>query len=188
MAGAVLALLGGLSLLRRRPLETMLLGVPAVTTLGAMVVLGQPVRPRFFFFMAGAVALCVARGLGVVAARLARDGAAAGRRRGAVVVAATLLFVACWSRRCHATTACQQDFDVAVSWLDARVRDGAVVAVVPPACLPVREDDGHTGRVSSTRPSSIGSLLQETCSSSTHSATTSAMRLSPGGSPGSVPS
>ncbi len=145
MAGAVLALLGGLSLLRRRPLETMLLGVPAVTTLGAMVVLGQPVRPRFFFFMAGAVALCVARGLGVVAARLARDSAAAGRRRGAVVVAATLLFVAvsvpALPRNYRVP---KQDFDAAVSWLDARVRDGAVVAVVPPACLPVREYYGHT--------------------------------------------
>ncbi|MEQ1729577.1 MAG: hypothetical protein ABL982_14490, partial [Vicinamibacterales bacterium] len=145
VAGAVLALLGGFSLLRRRPLETILLGMPVVTTLGAMVMLGQPVRPRFFFFMAGAMALCVARGLGVMAARLTRDGAASDRRRSVVVVAATLVFVAvsvpALPRNYRVP---KQDFDAAVSWLDARVRDGAVAAVVPPACLPLREYYGRT--------------------------------------------
>ena len=140
VVGVLLAGVGGLSLLRRRPLETCLLAVPAVTTLGAMVVLGQPVRPRFFFFMAGAAALCVARGLGVVAGGVVRDGAVRARRQTWLTVAATLLFVAvsvpALPRNYRVP---KQDFDGAVAWVDARVRDGAVAVVAPPACLPLRE-------------------------------------------------
>ena len=140
MVGVLLALVGGLSLLRRRPLETFVLAVPAVTTLSAMVLLGQPVRPRFFFFMAGAAALCVARGLGVIAAGVLRADGAQTRRQTTLVVVATLLFVAvsvpALPRNYRVP---KQDFDGAVAWLDARVREGAVAAVAPPACLPLRE-------------------------------------------------
>ena len=140
VVGVLLALVGGLSLLRRRPLETFVLAVPAVTTLGAMVLLGQPVRPRFFFFMAGAAALCVGRGLGVIAAGVLRADDAQTRRQTTLVVVATLLFVAvsvpALPRNYRVP---KQDFDGAVAWLDARVREGAVAAVAPPACLPLRE-------------------------------------------------
>lgn len=140
VVGVLLALVGGLSLLRRRPLETFVLAVPAVTTLGAMVVLGQPVRPRFFFFMAGSAALCVARGLGVIAAGVLRADGAQTHRQTTLVVVATLLFVAVSAPALPRNYRVpKQDFDGAVAWLDARVREGAVAAVAPPACLPLRE-------------------------------------------------
>lgn len=151
VVGVLLALVGGLSLLRRRPIETFVLAMPAVTTLGALVGLGQPVRPRFFFFMAGAAALCVARGLGVMAEGVLRSDThlkagttpsydARIRRQTLLVVVTTLLFVAvsvpALPRNYRVP---KQDFDGAVAWLDARVREGAVAAVAPPACLPLRE-------------------------------------------------
>ena len=62
------------------------------------------------------------------------------RRQTALVVVTTLLFVAVSAPALPRNYRVpKQDFDGAVAWLDARVRAGAVAAVAPPACLPLRE-------------------------------------------------
>ncbi len=72
MLTALAAAIGALSLLWRRPLALALLVVPALVAGVALVVLGQPIRPRFFFFVAGAAAIFAGRGVGALAERFAR--------------------------------------------------------------------------------------------------------------------
>jgi 4-amino-4-deoxy-L-arabinose transferase-like glycosyltransferase len=142
LGGALLAVIGGAALLRRRPLDTALLAVPAVVTVAGLVLLRQPLRPRFLFFMAGAAAICVGRGCGVVATLLTRTDCAEDeapvRRWTAAVVGVALLLVAvsvpALPRNYRVP---KQDFAAALAFADAEARTGARIVAVPPACLPL---------------------------------------------------
>jgi len=141
LAGAALAGLGALSLLRRAPYITALLVMPAVVTLVAIVALGQPLRPRFFFFLSGAGAIFVGRGIGLAVAALAPPAlrrSLTGVTTGVVVC--TLLLVAASVPALGRNYALpKQDFDGAVRLLDAEEASGAVIAAAGPACLPFEQ-------------------------------------------------
>lgn len=132
LLASVAAAIGGLSLLRRKPVALALFVTPAVVAGCALVVLGQPLRPRFFFFIAGAAAICAGRGLGVAAERLTNAS-----RRSVFVVAGTAVLVAfsVIGLRLNYRVP-KQDFDGAVRYLDTQAATGAVVAAAFPACYP----------------------------------------------------
>jgi uncharacterized membrane protein len=138
LVAAVLAGFGALSLLRRQPYATALLVAPALVTLLAIVALGQPLRPRFFFFLSGAGAIFVGRGLGAAVAALAptRITSQPARLTTAVVCAALVLVVASAPALRRNYQLPKQDFDGAVAFLDEAAGDGAVVMAAGPACLP----------------------------------------------------
>jgi 4-amino-4-deoxy-L-arabinose transferase-like glycosyltransferase len=130
---ALAALIGALSLLRRQPLALALLVVPALVAGAALVVLGQPIRPRFFFFLAGAVGIFAGRGVGAVADRLARP-----RHSLAFIIGGTALLVtfsAVGLRLNYRVP--KQDFDGAVRYLEGQAAGGTIVAAADPACFPI---------------------------------------------------
>ncbi|MFN7917109.1 MAG: glycosyltransferase family 39 protein [Vicinamibacterales bacterium] len=139
IAGGAVAFLGALSLWRRSPLLFALLVVPAFVTAAAVIGLQQPLRPRFFFFLSGAAAIFVGRGLGALA-----DALGARLRSGTAPAASTLTAglaillatgsVAALPRNYDLP---KQDFDGAVRYLEAAERAGAKVASAGPACWPL---------------------------------------------------
>lgn len=70
VAALLLLAIGGLSYLRRAPIVAALFVLPGLLTGGAMVVLHAPVRPRFFFMMAGFGLLILVRGAMVISESL----------------------------------------------------------------------------------------------------------------------
>ena len=129
---ALAAALGALSLLWRRPFELALLVAPTFVAGAAIVVLGYPMRPRFFFFAAGAVAIFAGRGVGVVAERLARP-----QQTLPVIAGVTALLVAFSSIGLRLNYRVpKQDFDGAVRYLEREAAGGTVIAAVVPACFP----------------------------------------------------
>ena len=136
--GGSLAALGGAVLLRHRRLEVALLLVPAVVTGLAIVALGQPLRPRFFFFLSAAAAIFVGRGVGVAGETLARW--LAPRRRGApgaaVVACAALLMALSAVALPRNYRVPKQDYDGAVRFLEQAEAGGARVTASWPGCLP----------------------------------------------------
>ena len=130
---ALVAALGALSLLSRRRLEFALLVAPAFVAGVAIVVLGYPMRPRFFFFAAGAFAIFAGRGVGAVVERLARPQQAV-----AFIAGATALLVAfsVTGLRLNYRVP-KQDFDGAVRYLEGEAASGTVIAAVVPACFPI---------------------------------------------------
>lgn len=139
LAGGVVACLGVLSLWRRAPLLLALLLAPAVVTAVLVIALHQPLRPRFFFFLSGAAALFVGRGLGALA-----DAVGARVRSGTAPTAASLtvglavlLATASLAALPRNYQLPKQDFDGAVQYLEAAERAGAHVASAGPACLPL---------------------------------------------------
>jgi hypothetical protein len=141
-AGVPAAVLGGLvagvgagSLLRRAPLETLLLVTPAVVTAAAIVMLGQPMRPRFFFFLSGAAAVFAGRGFGVMSEALrprSSRPAAAMVLSPAVVVA--LIAAPALIRNYRVP---KQDFASVIVALEREEATGSRVAAVGPACFPL---------------------------------------------------
>ena len=130
---ALAALLGALSLLSRRPLELALLVAPTLVAGTAIVVLNYPMRPRFFFFAAGAVAIFAGRGVGAVAERLARP-----QHTVPFIAGATALLVAFSAIGLRLNYRVpKQDFDGAVHYLEREAADGTVIAAVVPACFPI---------------------------------------------------
>jgi uncharacterized membrane protein len=130
---ALAAAIGALSLLWRRPLALALLVVPAVVAGVALVVLGQPIRPRFFFFLAGAVAIFAGRGLGALADRFGRPH----QSTAFIATGAALLvaFSAIGLRLNYRVP--KQDFDGAVHLLESKAAGGTVIAAAAPACYPI---------------------------------------------------
>jgi hypothetical protein len=82
---------GGVSYAREKPLVAALFLSPMLTTLGGILAMGVPMRPRFFFLLLGFGLLMLARGameVGRLAARwrLMAEGAA-GLRTGLAITA-----------------------------------------------------------------------------------------------------
>jgi mannosyltransferase len=127
------AVIGALSLMWRKPLAFALLVVPALVAGLALVVLGQPIRPRFFFFVAGAAAIFAGRGVGAVADRLARP-----QHTAVFIAGGTALLVAFSAVGLRLNYQVpKQDFDGAVRYLEREAAAGAVIAAVVPACFPI---------------------------------------------------
>jgi mannosyltransferase len=161
----VLAILGGLSLARRQPLALALLLMPGVVTALGMIATRQPIRPRFFFFLAGGAAICMGRGLGLLIEHL-RARSAVVRRVGlqTAVVMATLpllaISVAALPRNYQVP---KQDFETAIAHATRLEAQGARIMMAGPACLPlesyydrrwhcVRGDDEWPGLTAAAAP------------------------------------
>jgi mannosyltransferase len=141
LLGAAFAAVGALSMLLRWPLLLGLLAMPAVVTSVALVGMGQPLRPRFFFFLSAAAALFVGRGIGAVATWLAawRREAVSGPLTSRLVVALVAVVVALSAMALPtAYSVPKQDFEGAVAMLDAAEAGGATIAMAGPACLPLQ--------------------------------------------------
>jgi mannosyltransferase len=138
LAGGAIAAVGAISLWRRQPLAFALLTMPAAVTGVAIVGLGQPLRPRFFFFLSGAAAMFVGRGIGAIWGWILR----ADRSRAALTP--TLGVVACTSALVAASAVSlprnyrlpKQDFDGAVRFLESWETRGALITSSGPACWP----------------------------------------------------
>jgi hypothetical protein len=130
LAGAVVGGIGVAALLRRQLLACALLIVPGVLLGLGIFLMGRPVYPRFFFFLTGAAAIFLARGLGVVAVtilpqRIREQPAMVS----ASVVMGTLLIVAASAPALARNYRVpKQDFDGAIRYLDAAEARGARVA------------------------------------------------------------
>ncbi len=136
LGGALVAAAGAWSLFRREPLAVGLLIAPAVVTGVALVALGHPIRPRFFFFLAGGGAIFAGRGIGVIADVIARGPAR--RHATAALVCLTLVLLAgsalALPRNYRVP---KQDFAGAVRYLDDAAARGVRVAAAGPACVPL---------------------------------------------------
>lgn len=133
LSGAV-AVVGFVSLIRRAPLVTMLLVMPAIVTAGALAVLGQPIRPRFFFYLSGAAALFVGRGLGAIPGFFFRSSTP-----GFISAGAAVLILASAVALPRNYRLPKQDFAGAVRFLEQEEALGARIAAAGPACLPVNQ-------------------------------------------------
>lgn len=151
IVGGVFAVAGGVSLWRRQPLAIALLIMPAVVTVAGIVVLGQPLRPRFLFFLSGAAAVFVGRGIGaaVEAATsfkvLSRDSSTAAIAACTLLLAAASAVALPYNYRVP-----KQDFDGAVRFLAVEETGGAEIVAAGPACLPFERYYGKTWRCLTT--------------------------------------
>lgn len=138
LVGGAFAMLGGLSLLRRAPLLVGLLVMPAIVTGATLVLVGQPLRPRFFFLPLGGrghLRRTRHRSRGGLVHRSRPHGL--GTTRHLVVVLGIVLIALSAVALPTAYRVPKQDFDGAVALLDAAERRGATIAVAGPACLPL---------------------------------------------------
>jgi hypothetical protein len=139
VAGGVLASIGAVSVWRRHPLAFALLIVPGIVTAVTIVALGQPLRPRFFFFLSGAAAIFVGRGIGAAIEALAADRVV--RRpsilMGGIVACTTALIALSVPALTQNYRLPKQDFDGAVRFLDHAEGQGAEITASGPACLPL---------------------------------------------------
>ena len=138
LAAAVFAVIGAVVVYRGHPLACALLLMPGVVTGAAMVALHQPIRPRFFFFLSGAAAIFVGRGIGAAVEAIVRRRAVRSGAPAAGVIVCTIALAAL------STTALpryyrvpKQDFDGAVRLLDDAEAGGTRIAAAGPACLPL---------------------------------------------------
>ena len=139
LIGGAFAAIGALSVWRRRPLLFALLIAPAFVTAVTLIVLKQPLRPRFFFFLSAAAALFVGRGIGAVVEGIAgrRAGATPATKASGIVVCTGLLLSLSAVALPTNYRVPKQDFDNAVKLLDAAEAGGAHIAMAGPACLPL---------------------------------------------------
>jgi len=134
VATGAAAVIGALSLLRRSTFAFSMLVVPALVAGAVIVILGQPMRPRFFFFIAGAAAIFAGRGAGLIAQFAARQP----RQLTLTLVSVTLLLIALSAPGLPRNYSVpKQDFDGAVRYLDGRMHDGVVVSAAGAACWPI---------------------------------------------------
>jgi hypothetical protein len=139
--GAVAAAFGVVSLWRRHPLATALLIAPSVVTVMALVVMGQPIRPRFFFPLSGAAAVFVGAGFGVLIVWLApvqRANRDHGYRAG-IGVCTLRLVLASEPALLRNSQVPKQDFEGVVPYLEMAEAAGAEVSAAGPACLPFED-------------------------------------------------
>lgn len=138
LVGGLLAAFGSVSVLRRWPFAFALLVAPAVVTGATLVLLGQPLRPRFFFFLAGAAAIFVGRGIGAAADMMMTRAGTVSRRgaeRAVVVGGALLVLMSLVPLRANYRIP-KQDFGGAVALLEASEDAGMGIGMAGPACLP----------------------------------------------------
>lgn len=138
-ATAAFAVIGGAIMCHRDPFGFALLIVPGLVTGFMIVALGQPLRPRFFFFLSGAVAVFAGRGIGVTAGAFAkvRFGGRPLSVAAGVVTCTLLLLIVSVPALAENYRLPKQDFDGAVRFLDAADREGAEIHAAGPACLPL---------------------------------------------------
>ena len=134
MAAGLAAVAGALSLRRTAPLAFALLVVPALVAGVAIAALGQPMRPRFFFFAAGAAAIFAGRGLGVLVAGVTRQSSPS---VAGVVTAAAILIAASALALPRNYQVPKQDFEGAVRYLEGQSATGVVIGAAGPACWPI---------------------------------------------------
>jgi mannosyltransferase len=134
LCGAVLALLGWLSIWRRNWQAAVIMVLPGLLGGATMLALGHNLWPRFFFFAMGFALLILVRGAMVLPQLLfsliRRPWASSRLGRAAGVVLASLLIVASALTvpRCYAAP--KQDFTGALNFVEhARQPDETVVAV-----------------------------------------------------------
>jgi uncharacterized membrane protein len=140
LAGGVLLNVGAVSLARRDPLSVALLVVPGIVTAAGLLLLGQAIRPRFFFFLSGAAAIFVGRGIGALAAAIARRQSATSETSVAAVVIGTLLFIAAAAVELPRNYLVpKQDFEGAVHFLEREESGGAKIGAAGLVCLPVEK-------------------------------------------------
>lgn len=138
LAGILAAGIGGASLLGTSPFVFGVLTLPAVTTLLGIVALGQPIRPRFLFFLSGAAAMFVGRGIGVAAGISPARSPDISSRSMTVTIALTLGLVAASALALPQNYRIpKQDFDNAVAFADREQSQGARILTAGPACLPL---------------------------------------------------
>ena len=142
VATGIVAAIGALSFLRRQTLAFALLVVPAIVAGAAIVVLRQPMRPRFFFFIAGAAAIFAGHGVGVTAGWLSRGTARPATAVLAVTAVLVVLSAAGLPRNYRIP---KQDFDGAVRYLELQSGDGVVVSAAGAACWPIERYYKKTG-------------------------------------------
>lgn len=135
-ATLVVATIGALSFLRKQTLAFALLVVPAMVAGAAIVVLGQPMRPRFFFFVAGAAAIFAGHGVGVTAGWLSHGSARPAAALLAVTAVLVVLSAAGLPRNYRIP---KQDFDGAVRYLEMQSSNGVVVSAAGAACWPIEQ-------------------------------------------------
>jgi hypothetical protein len=148
LVAAGFAAAGAVSLWRRHPLAVALLVMPGPVTVVSFAILGLPVRPRFVFFLSGAAAIFVGRGIGAVAATLVRSRAtrggterhqeepsrpAAPETRATMVLAAALIALSATALPRNYQLP-KQDFDGAVRFLESAEAEGARIAALFPSC------------------------------------------------------
>jgi mannosyltransferase len=130
VATGAVAAIGAWRLWREAPAFLAILVAPALVTAVSLIVLSQPLRPRFFFFLAGAAAVCAGRGAGVIGGLFAkRELATAG-----VAVALATMSALALPRNYQIP---KQDFVSAMAFLDGEAANGSSIAAAGPACFPV---------------------------------------------------
>lgn len=138
IAGGAVAVVGAVSLVRRAPLAVALLVVPAVVTGVAFLILGLPIRPRFFFFLSGPAAIFVGHGIGRLASAIARRPASGPESPAGIIIATFILIAASAVALPRNYQVPKQDFDDAVRFLESEESAGARIAAAGPACMPLR--------------------------------------------------
>jgi 4-amino-4-deoxy-L-arabinose transferase-like glycosyltransferase len=138
VAGGLLSLAGALSLWRRQPFAVALLVAPGAVTVLALAALGNPMRPRFVFFLTGAAAIFAGRGFGLLAAALVRRFRPQAPQTPAVIVLALLCASASAVGLPRNYRVPKQDFAGAVRYLDGAAAQGVRIAAAGPACFPLR--------------------------------------------------
>jgi mannosyltransferase len=138
LVGGAFAAVGALSLLRRQSLILAVLIVPAAVTGITLLVLGQPIRPRFFFFLSAAAAVFVGRGIGAIVDLLAPRNLGPRRVELAVLIIGSGLVSLSAVALPTAYRVPKQDFHNAVPRLVEEERAGATIVMAGPMCLPVQ--------------------------------------------------
>lgn len=136
LVGGVFAAIGALSFWRRYPLWFALLVMPALVTGVTLVALGQPLRPRFVFFLSSAAALFVGRGIGLAADLVASRGRPGARTPTLVACTLGLLALSAVALPTNYRIP-KQDFDGVVAAAEHAERAGDRITMVFPACLPI---------------------------------------------------
>ena len=129
-----------MSLSRRAPLSVALLVMPGLVTAAGLLILGQAIRPRFFFFLSGAAAIFVGRGIGALAAAIAGRRAVTSQAPATAVVTGVLLFIAAAAVELPRNYRVpKQDFESAIHFLEVEESGGARIGAVGLACLPTEK-------------------------------------------------
>ena len=138
IAGGLFGVAGALSLWRRQPFALALLVAPGAVTVLALAALGNPMRPRFVFFLTGAAAIFAGRGLGLLDAALLRRFRPQASQAPLVVVLALLFVAASAVGLPRNYQVPKQDFAGAVHYLDGAAAQGARITAAGPACFPLQ--------------------------------------------------
>ena len=142
LAGGVLFLCGLWSYFRQSRFLLALFVLPGAITVAAVVGLGQPIRPRFLFFLAGFGVLIVVRGALAIGAWLTRRWRAGAEPAPVTALGVTLvalMVVVSAASLAFNYRYPKQDFDAAMRFVEARRGEGEPVLTAGGAIYPYRE-------------------------------------------------